>query len=121
VALEKQLKQITGQKEPSGLKAVFKRLDTLELKVDTLSRQSGLPGSIDGSDFDPKHPHKGDYALLRNQQNVNYQQAEKYAGIGPRRRQQAAAEGKLEVVGAGKSRRVTVASLLKYQPPLKNA
>jgi len=71
--------------------------------------------------IDPRHPDKGDFALLRGQDTVNYLVAERYAGISPRRRQQAIREGKLKVCGRGKQKRITVESLLAYQPPLRNA
>jgi hypothetical protein len=103
-----------------SLERVESRIDALQETVERLSRHPAT-FSADGEEVDLKHPDKGNLALLGSRQSVNFRVAERYAGIGARRRQQAMAEGKFTVVGAGKKRRITVESLLKYQPPLKNA
>jgi hypothetical protein len=60
---------------------------------------------------------KGDIRLLHNQTAANFVVAETYLGIKRRGLQKAIKAGKLEVVGEGRNKKVTVESLKRYLPP----
>jgi hypothetical protein len=97
---------------------------------------SGTPASdeqIDPTDEDPctgpddplVPSRKGDIGLLtkadgKPYDSVDFATAEKYAGIGERRRQQLIKDETLKVVGVGLNRRITVESLIKFQPAVEN-
>jgi len=64
---------------------------------------------------------KHDRRLLLNRdgklaESVTPQVAEKYLGIGERQRQMLVRSGRLDILGAGHRKRVTVSSLLTYEP-----
>jgi hypothetical protein len=66
--------------------------------------------------LDAEDSKKGNPLLLRNQTAVNCQVAREYLGIGPRGLQKAIKAGKLDVIGVGQNKKVTVESLLRYLP-----
>jgi len=69
---------------------------------------------------DAERSKKGDSRLLCNQNAVNFKKAEEYLGITRRGLQKAIKAGKLDVVGGGRNRKVTVESLKRYLPPSDN-
>jgi hypothetical protein len=64
-----------------------------------------------------RYPNKGDLRLLHNLNAVNLHVACEYLGIGRRGLQKAVKAGKLDVIGEGQNRKITVASLRRYLPP----
>ena len=60
---------------------------------------------------------RGDPALLRDSDSVNFVVAEEYLGVSPRQRQRLIKKGSLCVVGRGTRGKITCDSLRTYQPP----
>jgi len=59
----------------------------------------------------PQKARKGDEALIRGKQLVNFATAEQYLGIGERWRQKLMRSGDLKVEGLGQKRKITTESL----------
>lgn len=64
-----------------------------------------------------RQPRVGDLSLLEGKDAVPTDDAEEYLGIEKRQRQNLVKRGVLETVGEGHRKKITVQSLLRYQPP----
>lgn len=64
---------------------------------------------------------EGDTRPFSNKNSVTFPEAEAYLGIGSRQRQKLMKQGKLDVIGEGLNKRITVASVTRYRPPTEKS
>lgn len=85
------------------------------------SRRSAKAKSIPATsgELDSGPSRKGDPELLGDETVVLLSVADQFLGITSRGRQKAVKAGKLDIVGFGQGKKVTVESLLRYAPPSK--